>query len=306
VAANYGFVNDAVRFTTDISWASRAPLPSARRLHAVWAANNLLYAIGGSNGAGTALRTVQAYSPITNSWTNKALLPAARHSGNGAVTITSTMYLAGGRDAAGVLTRTLYAYNTSTNVWSTRAAMPVASGCGGSAVIAGKIYVFSGCSRVGTAAESAPGLLHRYDPATNAWTALRTSPVSHIQPAVSAIGGKLYVVGGNNGSAAATGRVDMYNPATNSWAIRATMPTARVASAGVAIGGKLHVFGGRNGSTYLSTVEAYDPVANSWSSRASMPTARSALGVGGVSGFLYAVGGRNTATALATNERFTP
>jgi N-acetylneuraminic acid mutarotase len=309
VAANYGYINDAVRFTTSptsTSWLARAGLPTARRGMAIWAANGLLYSMGGSNSAGTVLTTVQSYSPSTNSWTNKASLPAARQTGNGAVTINNIIYLAGGHDAAGATTRTLYTYNTTSNSWSIRAPMPVFSSCGGSAIIGGKVYVFSGCTRSSTGSQIAAGFLHRYDPATNTWATLRSAPVSHFQPVVGAISGKLYVVGGNNGSGAAFGRVDMYDPATNAWTTRATMPTARVGAAGTSINGKLHVFGGRNGTNYLSTVQAYDPVTNSWSSKAAMPTARAALGVAGVSGFLYAVGGRNSASVLATNERFTP
>ena len=116
----------------------------------------------------TALNTVQAYNPSTNSWTTKASLPAARPSGNGATHITGTIYVPGGQDAAGVITRTLYAYKISTNLWSTKATMPVFSGCGGSGVISGKLYVYSGCTKTGTGPQTAAGLLHRYDPIADA------------------------------------------------------------------------------------------------------------------------------------------
>jgi N-acetylneuraminic acid mutarotase len=274
---------------------------------AVWAANRLVYAIGGSNTAGSVLTTVQAYNPSTNSWTNRAPLPAARQTGNGAVTINNIMYLAGGHDATNKATRTLFAYNATTNVWSTKAQMPAFGSCGGSAVLGGKLYVFSGCTRTATGPQTAAGLLHRYDPVTNTWATLRAAPTTvHFQPVVAAIRGKLYVIGGVNASGVATGRVDVYDPATNLWSTRATMPTPRVGAAGAAITDRIVVFGGRTGTTYLNTVEAYDPVTNSWSSRPSMPTPRAALGVAGVSGFLYAVGGRNSSSVLTANERFTP
>ena len=88
------------------------------------------------------------------------------------------MYLAGGQDAAGALTRTFYAYNANTNVWSTQAAMPAYGACGGSAVISGRIYVFSGCTRSSTGAQIDARLLHRYNPATNTWTTLKSAPVT--------------------------------------------------------------------------------------------------------------------------------
>jgi M6 family metalloprotease-like protein len=290
---------------TSGAWVSRASMPTARRALAVGVANGSLYAIGGANASGTVLRTVQAYTPSTNAWTTKASLPAARQGGNGAVSLNGIVYLAGGQDAAGALTRTLYAYNASTNVWSARAAMPAYGACGGSAVIGGRLYVFSGCARSSTGAQIDAGLLHRYNPTTNTWTTLKPAPATHFRPVVGAISGKLYVVGGNNGSGTAMRRVDMYDPATNTWSTRTGMRTARVNAGATTTGGKLYVFGGRN-TAYLNTVEAYDPVTNVWTSRAAMPTARTALGVGGAGGLLYAIGGRNTTPALATNQRFTP
>jgi M6 family metalloprotease-like protein len=288
------------------AWVRRTAMPIARRALAVATANGLVYAIGGANASGTVLRTVQAYNPTTNTWTMKAALPAARQGGTGAVTLNGIVYLVGGEDATGALTRTLYAYNTATNVWSTRASMPAYGACGGSVVIAGRIYVFSGCTRSATGARINAGLLHRYNPNTNTWTTLKSAPVKHFRPVVGAIGGKLYVIGGNNGSGTAMRRVDMYDPETNTWSTRTGMRTPRVNAGAIPYGGKLYVFGGRNETSYLNSVEAYDPVANAWTSRTGMPTARAALGVGSVSGLLYAIGGRNETAALAANERFTP
>ena len=296
-----GFLNQP----TD-NWSTRAAMPTARRALAVTVANASIYAIGGANAAGTVLRTVQAYTPGTNTWTTKASLPAARHRGNGATVINGIVYVPGGEDASGVPTKTLYAYNPITNAWSTLAPMPSYSACGGSALMLGRLYVLSGCTRSGTGTEINARLLHKYDPAKNTWATLPPAPVTHFRPVVAAISGKLYVVGGTDAAGVAMRRVDMYDPVTNSWSTRANMPTARVNAGGTFLGGKLYVFGGQSGTTYLNTVEAYDPVTNSWTSRPVMPTARAALGVGGVSGGIFVIGGRNASTALATNERFTP
>ena len=288
------------------AWVSRASMPTARRALAVAVANATLYAIGGANASGTVLRTVQAYNPTTNAWTTKASIPAARQGGNGAVTINGTVYLSGGEDAAGALTRTLYAYNVATNVWSTRAQMPAYGACGGSAVIAARVYVFSGCTRSSTGATIDAGVLHRYNPTTNTWTTLKAAPVTHFRPVVAAIGGKLYVAGGNNGSGAALRRVDVYDPATNTWSAGTAMPTARANAGAAFVAGKWYVFGGKNGTAYLNTLEVYDPAANAWTQ-----PARDAHGTGGA-------GRRRCERAdlrrrrpqrdrcARTNERFTP
>ena len=308
VASNYELTNDGVRFTTELSnfWTSRAPLPFGRRGHAMSVATGILFAIGGNNSSGATLASVHGYNPATNSWSSKAPMPSARQAGNGAATVNGVVYVAGGKNSSGSLTSTLFAYNASSNTWSTRRPMPVVGGCGGSAALNGKIYVFSGCRLNSSGTQMAAGLLHRYDPATNSWTTLRSAPVAHFQPAVGATGGKIYVAGGNNSSSAPIGRLDVYDPVSDTWTTRAAMPTPRVGAAGAVVAGQFYVMGGRQGSTALSTVQVYDPTSNTWSNRAPMPSPRTALGAGVISNLIYAVGGQNGSTVFTTNARYTP
>src|SRR5215207_11430102 len=79
------------------SWATKAPIPTARWLPAAGMVKGLLYVAGGYGQ--TALRSVQAYNPGTNSWTTRAPLPAARTDGNGGVVINGLLYIAGGSDS---------------------------------------------------------------------------------------------------------------------------------------------------------------------------------------------------------------
>jgi N-acetylneuraminic acid mutarotase len=123
---------------------------------------------------------------------------------------------------------------------------------------------------------------------------------------VSAIGGKLYVAGGNIGSGTASRRLDVFDPATNTWTTRAAMPTARVAAAAAVTQGRLYVIGGRNGTTYLDAVEAYDPLNNSWSAPTAMINPRAGLGAAGIGQLIYTVGGRNSDRILSIAERYTP
>src|SRR5262245_53313596 len=95
-------------------WATKAPMPTPRAYLGVGVVNGVLYAVGGSNGNSTRLKTVQAYTPAGNSWTTKAALPSARASFAGIATINGLLYVAGGLDANGQLTKTLYGYNPAT------------------------------------------------------------------------------------------------------------------------------------------------------------------------------------------------
>jgi probable HAF family extracellular repeat protein len=286
-------------------WSIRKSLSFSRRGHAVVAALGRLYTIGGLGHEGPT-PSVRSYNPASNVWSQRARLPAARNDGNGAATINGNVYLAGGFDASNVLTRTLYVYDPGSDTWSRKADMPLASGCGGSGAIGGRLYVYAGCTRTTSGPQVAARRLYRYDPGTNSWVELPQAPVVHSRPAVSAVGGKLYVAGGNDANGAALGWLDVYDPATNTWATRAPMPTARVAAAAASSGGKLYVAGGRNGTTYVNALEVYNPLTNAWAKKTGMPAPRAGLGMAAIDNLLYAVGGRYQKDLLEVNERYTP
>ena len=114
------------------------------------------------------------------------------------------LYVAGGVGTNNMAASTVYAYNPSTNIWTAKAPMRVAGACGAGGVIAGKLYVYTGCNYPGPAFQS-------YNPATNSWTLLPVPSALHGGGAAGVIGGKLYLAGGNNfGVASAV--VESYDP----------------------------------------------------------------------------------------------
>jgi len=125
VTATYGLVGPN-------RWIPRAPMPTARKQLAAGTLAGVLYAIGGTNAAGTVVKTVQAYDATTNAWSTRAALPAARWRINGAVSIGNALYVAGGvQPGTAPYTKTLYAYNPNADLWIVKAPMPRAGGCGG-------------------------------------------------------------------------------------------------------------------------------------------------------------------------------
>ena len=265
------------------TWASRAPMPTAR----------------------------QAYATGTDTWSARASLPSARYSGDGAGLINGLIYVPGGFNAAGAPTRTLYAYSISGNSWTTRAQMPTVSGCGGcggcggSGVISGKLYVFTGC----TTTSNHTGLLHRYDPATNAWTTLPAAPNLHQFASISVVNNQLYVAGGTLALNSATTAVDVYDPATNAWTSATPLAVARYNSAAATLNGKLYVFGGQdtNGNFLPGNADAYDPGTGIWSPLAALPTIRTDFSAAAVNGLLYTLGGLDQSLTISgVNEVYTP
>ena len=101
--------------------------------------------------------------------------------------------------------------------------------------------------------------------------------------AAAAMGGKIYVTGGESDSVNSVytetvNSVYVYDPQADAWTPLASMSSARQHHASAAVGGKLYVFGGMdNSDKCLSTVEVYDPASNSWEKGPSLTSSRSHL-----------------------------
>ena len=93
--------------------------------------------------------------------------------------------------------------------------------------------------------------------------------------AAAAMGGKIYVTGGEGQESAVNSTVFVYDPQANAWTQLASMGIARRTHASAAVGGKLYVFGGLGARGRLSTVEVYDPASDSWAQVSSLTATRS-------------------------------
>jgi uncharacterized repeat protein (TIGR03803 family) len=133
----------------------------------------------------------------------------------------------------------------------------------------------------------------------NSWARGAAIPVPVICPAVGFIGGKIYVVGGGNGSAS-VGNNQVYNTANNTWSTAAAMPTPVACAAYAVVKDILYVIGGTsNTTTFEDTVQAYDPKTNTWSTKAPMLTARASIPAAVADGkLIYVMGGNGTTLRL--------
>ena len=140
---------------------------------------------------------------------------------------------------------------------------------------------------------------------TEVWATRAPMPTQRDQSAAGVVNGKIYVIGGLDGSGYLTTNEE-YDPVANAWTTRAPMPTPRRASAAGAVNGKIYVIGGYDSSGYLTTNEEYDPVANAWTTRAPMPTPRRSSAAGVVNGKIYVISGFDISGDLTTNEEYDP
>ena len=115
--------------------------------------------------------------------------------------------------------------------------------------------------------------------------------------------GRLYSIGGADGSALAVTSVERFDITTNSWTTLAGLPEARAHAAAAYDGaGHVLVIGGVNAQGIRqSTVFSYDIASNTWSTIASLPEAvEDGAALLGADGLVYMTGGT---TASGASDR---
>ncbi len=120
-----------------------------------------------------------------------------------------------------------------------------------------------------------------------------------IRDGAAVLGGKIYVVGGSDGT-----RKDLferYDPNTNTWHTISPISSARDASAVSSLQGKLYTMGGSSNNGNLATVEIYEPTSNSWTEGPSLPdVVKNACSIT-YGNRIYLVGGNDADSKIATN-----
>ncbi|KAL0274518.1 UNVERIFIED_CONTAM: hypothetical protein PYX00_002618 [Menopon gallinae] len=160
---------------------------------------------------------------------------------------------------------------------------------------------------VGGQAPKAIRSVECYDFKEEKWYQVTEMPARRCRAGLSVINGKVYAVGGFNGSLRVR-TVDVYDPAHDTWLTCVNME-ARRSTLGVAVlGNCIYAVGGFDGTSGLNTAEMYDPKTREWRVIASMSTRRSSVGVGVLNGLLYAVGGYDGASrqCLSSVECYNP
>ncbi|MFF5077391.1 S8 family serine peptidase [Actinoplanes sp. NPDC000266] len=134
-------------------------------------------------------------------------------------------------------------------------------------------------------------------PLAEPWTNIAEYPGKVMDNRVVNLDGKVYSIGGTDGSVAAKANY-VYDPATQAWTAIADLPEARSAMTVGVIDGKIIATGGWGASGTEAATWSYDPGANSWTRKADNPAPRSAAGQAVIDGKLYAVGGCTTSGCL--------
>jgi N-acetylneuraminic acid mutarotase len=272
------------------TWTAKPQLPVARYGHNAVTVNGIIYVVGGRSGTfvTVTLARVDAFNLATSTWSRRASMPGPRWEPDGASVINGRIYVSGGEDANDRQTKTLFVYNPGTDTWVRKADMPRAASCGTQGVIAGLLYVSTGC----ISSTKAPGF-YRYNPTTNTWTTLPSPPATHEFGVAGVLGGKFYLTGGFDPA------LDVFDPATMRWTRMASTPHGLPFMSSAVLNGKLLVAGGDDADAGEATpdkelvrgLRVYDPTTDTWHFRAPMPAPRvDGAGVA-AAGLFFVMGG---------------
>lgn len=296
------------------TWTAKTPLPASRGGMPACTVNGLIYVIGGYvGGASDASATVVCYDPKTDQWTQKEPVPEPSVSTIAQV-VNGIIYLFANRNT--------YAYDPEADRWTPRASITApgfyahASAAG---AVEGLVYLFGGLTV--SSPYCAHGYALAYDPDQDRFTERPRMPAARVGAASVAIGGKIYVVGGDSGhpdlcpGAVHGDNVWVFDPQgvpappPGSWTQKANLPMAVGAAAADEIDGILYVAGGDQAlGSGVNTLFAYDPTTDSWTPKADMPTPRAGPVASAINGVLYVVGGGNLNTEVwsAATEAYDP
>ncbi|HET8709274.1 MAG TPA: hypothetical protein VFL85_03255, partial [Candidatus Saccharimonadales bacterium] len=239
--------------------------------------------------------------------------------GASSTVLNGYLYVAGGctstTDCTSATTNVSYAkLNADGTVgsWSsTSAALPAARTWGHLETAGGSLYYIGGQDSSGAAnstvyyATPASGDVASWNTAGNGLPAPRTKFGATVW------NNRLYVVGGNNASGAASATVYVSpqlgsgGNISSAWSTGSTaFNVARSGLTAIAYANNLYIFGGYDGSNYLSDsqyaqISATDGSVGSWSYSTSLPQPLSQADGFAANGYLYLIGGRSADTTCS-------
>lgn len=188
---------------------------------------------------------------------------------------------------------------TAVIVSQTANSVTVVSGVGESGI--GNILVYSASAGVTTFRN-----VYAYNPsgvifgAFTGWTSLSNLPAANEYMAATSLNGRIYAIGGYNGSGMFQSNVYVYDTAqpTKGWSSISNLPVASFSLGAVSVSGKIYAVGGFGNSGSEATVYVYDPAQPTlgWLSVSNLPAPSSGLVAATVNGKIYAMVGDSGST----------
>ena len=238
--------------TTVDSWTTSAPMPTARQQLGAATVDGKIFAIGGRNDwISRHLDINEMYDPATNIWVQKTPMPTARIDFAIAV-YENKIYVIGGEinaprgNGESEICSTNEVYDPATDTWETKASMPTPRSALAASVVDGKIYVMGGYQFT----RSYPGynttMNEVYDPETDTWTTKPSLPKGVTRTVSTAIGTKIYLMGGATFGSDWSDFNQVYDTEKETWTSAKSVPTGIDGASGASLSSidpKIYVLG---------------------------------------------------------------
>jgi hypothetical protein len=252
----------------------------------------------------TAVRWVEEYNPVLDSWTTKA--PMLYPSGFGVCGVVGgKIYVIGGVRANNLPIESCEVYDPVLNQWQRRKRLPTRRYEFNGGVIGESIYVAGGFIP-----NPSPGFysdtMEVYNAARDSWFVRQSMNFPRVEFGSTVCNNKLYAIGGYYFNYQNVN--EEYDPVQDTWHQKRPLPLERSGLACAAISNRVFAIGGHRYQprTIYARVERYNITTDSWSIVESLNVARVYAGAVTMNDHIYVIGGlgRNGAP-LATLEEYT-
>lgn len=205
---------------------------------------------GGYTAAGVPTSIVEAYHPLSDTWTTLAPLPAPRFA-YAIAAYQTRVYVIGGWDGQRYVD-TVFVYDVAANRWTTGVPLPLARGFSAAAALNDALYVVGGYAD-GREFDTCD----RFVVAESRWESCAPLLVTRGGLGLVSMAGRLYAIGG--GWTGYLSFNEWYDPNQDQWTVLPTPFVGQWRGLGLtAIGNDLYVLGGWTGQ-YQTVVEKYNP-----------------------------------------------
>jgi N-acetylneuraminic acid mutarotase len=290
------------------SWAATTSFTGARRAHSTVISRGHIYVIGSSSYTNDVQYarintdgTIGAWNTTTTFNTGRGYHTSVAYNGR--------LYIIGGYSSGGaaddIQYTTINAPGAASNFKTNASSFATARQEHSAAVVGNYLYVIGGQNQAGAYYNDVQYAPINADGSIGSW-ASSTLPAANAHHELVVYNGRIYVVGGYNGTSLGLNTIWYAQPATNgsivSWST-ANLPVKRYWHAAVAYNGYMYVLGGTDGTTTFATVYTTPINANgslgTWFSNGTYVTSRSNHTAVAYNGYLYVAGGGSNTVQYA-------
>jgi N-acetylneuraminic acid mutarotase len=282
--------------STATGWVEIAPMTVARSEHPGVALDGEVIVIGGFIEVGVGRTgvtdTVEAFNPVTSTWSELPRLPAPIHHGM-ATAVSDRLFVIGGYSETGDAVNTVW--EMVDGAWAARSPLPQPVAAGAAVALDDSIYVVGGTPQGG---------LYRYDTAEDVWSGMAAPDQQREHVAAAVFEGEVWAIAGR-WLGEIFDSTEIFDPDSGSWRNGPTLTEARSGFGAAVVGDTLVVAGGEvfEPDQALSSVELLSAGAGQWAMIDSLPHGVHGNPLVTIGAEVYLPGGSTRAAGIENDGR---